>query len=830
MKTHSELILNGGLVLNMPGNMLDPGQATILENWQVEQNGALRARTREATLYDNITQAGNIFYQSVAGGARYYAADGSHIYINGTSEYTLAGNPNAEVVWFADYKGYVWCMSRLNQLRSDGFSFFPWLESSPVHAPTASGSYSGTPSGTYTYAYSFVTADGIETNLSPTSAPVTVTNQAISISGMDVAAQTTVVNKWIYRSGGTQSSANPLRVGIVSNATTTFTDTMSDNQAESLDIEHTQDHDPPPACYGMAGPDAWGHLVAWADNPQSSLSRVFWSKSGTPWYWPGSGRDQGNWIDVGDKGDLIVSVTMKPNMWIIYKRRSIWRLVNDPDTNYSILEPISLSNGASGNRVASSGTIDYFLSGDGVYSCDGDAVKKVSTAIDQCFRADANFYDDGNPNYAISTDPVICLNSSLAVHRNRVYLTYPDSTSGGSSTRTLVMDATTGRWAQDSRGWYCLYSSSELPGFGLLGALTGGALCVVDDQSSTPVSVHYRSRYIDFGAPDMVKSLEDIRVEYDIESGGSLSVNLSLDNGDNTQSLGTITGGTDRTSAQFTVPLDLQCRNVALEIIGSVPGDALIYAFHMRARVEQRDASVYDSGIIDLGSGDWKQVSALSLDINNPANIEWSLFADSGGNGMMLVENGIIPGVGARQGVRVAVGENLPTILYNGLAEGRLFRLVLQNTVPGATFRLYGAQMLTRKIGAFLVPGEELGLLPNNLGSSRLKLMRRIEIDCEGGQYTLNVQTDMPGNALAQRYSGIGPITGRRFDSYYLPTNTRGRFVMPRLEATGVLRVYKLRLWYKLVGEAESSAWQWFDFPIAPTGDIFTWAPLEVDN
>lgn len=853
METFTEKNLAGTLNMAVPGDALSAGECISLKNWRPEQRSILQSRLRE-----DLIQSG--FADPIVGifetgdPQQLYVADAVGIYgIVGGVKHTLASNPHGRFTDFVNFQGYTWIMNPDVQLRSaDGITAEPWIQAAPSSTLTVAAGSSGALNGTYLYSYSSVTTDGIESNLAPT-ATVTVTNQYVNVSGIPVDSNPAIAAHWIYRAGGTQAAANPLRVGVVTNGTTTFTDNLSDAAATELDIEHTQDHDPPPAGSGLVGPDNYGHLYAWLGN------RLFWSESDTPWYWPGVQLVAGNYTDVGADDELIQRVTIKPRITLIYKQGSIWKIVGDIDTQFAVQEPIGVKRGLQSPRgICSDGTTDYFASDDGVYSCDADRITPLTRGFDQTLWENGNF----PTTLPLGSFFPVAFSGALRqsqlvmeICQQNVFFSYPDQASfqldpTTQNQKTLVLNIETKRWSVDSRGWSALYNSHAQSGASFFYGGAAGSLYNITGNVSAALDLDYTSRYYDFDKPRNQKTFVDLEVEFHMDdTTENIQVVAWFNNGASSFTLGTINGPGStpttgpsgeivfyekRITKQLPFPDETQAYNIALQLVGTgITGITMAYGFHFRYRLEQRDANTYDSNVSELGAaGMWKQVEAFAVDIDQASGTSnWTLYSDFSGSSQ-VVATGTLPSTSStRATLKVPLAQNAqnPNQLVNGCAEGRLFRLVI--TSSAATIRVYSAQLFMRVIGTYLATQETLALLPQNFGKSRLKMFKRVDIDCEGGEYTLGVSTDLPGGLLSSRIGFSQQPHPRRVDKMYLPQNTRGIFLQPVVIATtGALKIYSARVWVKAIGEAGASSWEWADLPILPTRETFEWVALEVDS
>jgi hypothetical protein len=100
-----------------------------------------------------------------------------------------------------------------------------------------------------------------------------------------------------------------------------------------------------------------------------------------------------------------------------------------------------------------------------------------------------------------------------------------------------------------------------------------------------------------------------------------------------------------------------------------------------------------------------------------------------------------------------------------------------------------------------------------DFSTERISLCRKLEVDA-AGQVDLAIWTDTPGGTMASRFTVAGPaLGGRGVFEVPMPPNLRGRLwrvdVIPQ---NTTARVYRVRGWMRVVGEAAESDWAWRDF------------------
>lgn len=697
-------------------------------------------------------------------------------------------------------------------------------------ANLANGSITSLPNGTYQFYVTFQSADlSLESNPSPVSLPVTVASQAIvvTIPAADAPVDTRIGFINIYATGGTLGSA--YQVGQVASSVaspaTTFTDTIPDLQATNTGIVMPVTNDPPPAASGIIGP-FFSRLFAW------KLNRLFWTDPNLPQYWPGSANNgEGNWVDVGDEGEAIVWCSIHTNTLVIYKERSIWMLTGPPDTG--TLQQYRDGLGLAGQfALVSAGLVDYFVGPNGLYKFDlsnvldtgGNIAPIFNSAIAHIFPLD---YISGPgsvlPGTAYNTNSVSPYAISLGYATGKLYLGYAEKVSGISLSYCLMV------FHEDSQRWFYhrngIGSATGFFGFffdgvRMLGLTGGGGTAAgynVDDfsgfltQDSGGVSIEciYQSHYENCGLPDNQKMFLEVVVDYEFAIGVTAEVYAAFENGTlSSVPIGTLIAS-PRASASFSLGSSFYAadggvlaRNISVTVAALATGQVIIHNVYLYYYVEARIAAAASTMPTDLGVGQVKQCKELQLDINSAG----------GGVGAQVWSD--LPGnlLAKQQTIAVAQSAGRAVLKFPFVVtEGFLWQLQF----AGTGFRLYGARLLMRVVGTYVEAYEsaagfvwdsmemtfDSGVthIPRGyaiaLASFPVKRAREIslEIDTFGGAVTLNLLTDLPGNAQQSRFNTTVNTggSGRRFYRIPLPqggtdTPIEGRIY--RLQFSGAAR------------------------------------------
>lgn len=106
-------------------------------------------------------------------------------------------------------------------------------------------------------------------------------------------------------------------------------------------------------------------------------------------------------------------------------------------------------------------------------------------------------------------------------------------------------------------------------------------------------------------------------------------------------------------------------------------------------------------------------------------------------------------------------------------------------------------------------------------------LLGKIEIDVIAtAAGTITIQTDIPGNALADRGTVTVGISTRRVVQKRLPYNFQGHlFKFTYAPGAGQSRLYGVRVWAR---ELPAGQWQWYPLPVVPTPDGWSSVKLPI--
>lgn len=816
-------ILSGGVNYLPPGDKLPDTDARQLENFRVDQEGALYSR--------NGTSIVEVFFGSGVAEPHtiarrdntYYWGAGANLYRGHDLLNPIATGFSGNPLGVVSMNGFTWVMDRNVQGRDDGTTFGPWVIAAPATAPVIggitldeSGQLEDGLTGQYRFYVTFYSEDGAESNPSPVSDWVTLSGEFVNgLQDIAVSSDARVTRRMVYIEGGALGEA--IRLFPIDNNTDTSSaivigaSLLSAANDEGIALEF--DHDAPPAGDGMVGP-YFSRLIAWKGN------RFYWTKPGIPHYWPGADLDTGQWVDVGEDGDNILAVSLKARFAIVYKQRSIWRLTGDPDSG--TFEIAHSKHGIVGPLAyASAGDLDYFTGPEGLQStADGTRVDKISPKLDPVFLGE---YVEITPGVHVAPiDSSRVSQCAMEYANGRLLFSYPEAgvTTPGNSA-TLIYHETSQRFATmrlapngTLHGGFTVlkYIGDQIWGgnggqilqlnqsIQVVGTPTG------DADNSAPITVLYQSASQDCGLATNPKVFTQITL--DIETGGdALLLTVYADNGKTAYTIGSpLTNA--RELQHWGMPSDgnefgLEALNLAVRIEGDSHSQVVIHAIYLHYYVEARKLDALNTAPFELAAGRDVEVKELQVDMDTHEGPARLLFwTDQPTNALTFPFQVPIDTSGRRMW-------QLPIPF---LVEGRLFRLTVKATTGAAgvgQFRIYSARALARVVGTFVEAYEAAAGFVWDSQAQRFGTevyrARRIELEIEtGGSVTLNLLTDLPEGTQAVRISKPVNSTARAIFHIELPAGLNapieGRYFRLQISGTSRFKLYRASIEVLAVG------------------------------
>jgi hypothetical protein len=693
------------------------------------------------------------------------------------------------------------------------------------------------PNGTYQYYITFQSTDlSLESNPSPASAAVTVAGQPVQVTipAADAPKDPRIGFVNIYRTGGNLGQA--YRVGQVTSTVaapaTGFLDTIPDLQATENGVVMPVDNDPPPAAAGMIGPH-YSRLLAWSTALHKN--RLFWTPVDLPQYWPGASDEQeGNWVDVGLDDEEILWCSIHGNLTVIYKERSIWVLIGDPDTGSlgQSYEGLGLANAFA---LAPAGEIDYFVGPNGLYLFDMDKVQAIAGNLLPLFNQSIvnggaltrpGSVLPGSANNSTSTAPyAIALGHALG----RLYVAYAEN-AAAAQWNLLVFDEgplpeiQASLYAGKSGRWF--YNRTAAPGatgffgfffdgtsmLGLTGSPGGTAIALsVSDfrnfqktDNGAALECVYQSHYEDAGLPDNDKVWLEVAIDYEFEAGVAANVTARFNTGALPAiALGALAAG-PRTTVSFRLSPDdiadpdaqdgVLAKNMAVVIDATATGSAVIHNVYLYYYPEERLAVMASTLPTDLGVAKDKEAKELQLDILATSVASVAVRSDLPGNALALRHSFAIAPHGGRAALKFPFD----------VTEGYIWQVA----ISGGPFRLYSARLLMRQIGIAVEGYEsEAGFrwdsMETPLADGDVVTVDQLRFEMEsGGASSVELFTDLAGET--QTSKGVyaltnGPAT-RAWATVPLPEGIEARSVRVQVTGDAGYRIYRAQVRSNRIG------------------------------
>jgi len=627
-------------------------------------------------------------------------------------------------------------------------------------------------SGAITYWYSYVNIYGEDSNPSPASNPVIAGNQTITVGGLAASSDPDVVSKYIWRSGGGLTQA--YRVAVVGNAVSSWEDLTTNARAQADNIIMPIDRDLPPPARGVAGP-IYGKLIAYSSDAHPA--RYWWTPAGRPWCFFGADDEEvGDWEDAGNHDDPILFITDHRPVTVIYKQRSIWRLVGDPATS-SPSKTNAQASAFGESSVCNGGGVDFYAGPEGVFRFDMDNETKLSRDIDPIFKGEYVQLYDGTVLPPLSYDH----QKKTCVERigDRLRVSYVEH--GYSSPNVvLIYDLANGRWYREEytnlqgKAFSAMLNEGFGGGRGFIAGVDGGYLYQIelyghyldDGQAARAV---WQSRYFHQGLPHNNKVYLDLEVDLQTRFGSSpnspVEVYILYDDGTRV-SLGTISSAS-ATKPRFKHTFRLMsadgsevgrtAKNYSVRIESDLLGIIIIYGVAMHWYPEEREARSYDTGPTNLGTEQVKQVDHVELFMTaSGQTLKRNIHSDLPGNLLTVRESTTFAAPNGRGTERRRLDD---------IVEGRNLRFTLSDAPSGSRFQVHQARVRMRTIGEYLdgSKGEYFESAEFSVAPGRVAELKDFLLDYDtasSGGY-IELFTDLPSHTMSSRRTLTIPVRDR---------------------------------------------------------------------
>lgn len=564
------------------------------------------------------------------------------------------------------------------------------------------------PTGDQVYLITWV-YDGLgESNPSP---PTTVTvDHAGTLVHVDITALTppTDALSWsIYRQS--PGMAGPYLLKTLPVATKTYDDYgdaahTQDNDflVDSVGIQVQADHGGPPPARIMADQLYNGRVVV--ANSVEFPNRVWYTPPLQPGFFKGADNPQGgDWVDVGtDREDEILYLAVKPNSIIVYRQRSIWRILGDFQDLNGRIDPVVPDMGTVGPRaVVCTSLGDYFRGPENIYKWNGDWAQPIAAKLEPIFTGkDAENF--------LAEAPALRRGCALGFSNGRLWVSYASGGAAANS-NSFVYHVATDRWfARDwGFGAYCFTTQ------GLLAA--GDYYCFHLENGYIDVSqtiCAYQSAYENVGLPDHEKTWADLVVTHNT-IGQDFKVRARTNRQatpDDTFDLDYTLNSSDLITS--IIPLvypathpnswlrgkPIRSRNLSIRIDGngpnSAPGMTIDTPLILHYYLEARQARTFDTDETDHGMpGVVKAVDRVEFDIETTweAGATLQIYSD--------VPGGTMQPRGAPISIKQTTGRAVVPVVLPAIVEGKLMRYAVASPTP---INLYGLRVRLTPIGVYI--------------------------------------------------------------------------------------------------------------------------------
>jgi len=515
----------GGLNTRVASHLLHEKEAQVFQNLTLSAERGLIKRRNGYTKYNSSQIDAN----PITGLHRYYKRDGTKHFVigSGTKIYKASGSTlNASTLASGFTSGAGWFFDTIDDVliaangvdatqRFDGTT----MRDAGFPAPTASCAAvagSGTTmTGTYKYVVTFIYDDASEeSSVGPEmTSGVTVSGQGVDLSDIPL-GNASCTQRNIYRTEDGGILYYYLAT-IDDNTTTTYHDTATDADLDLADLA-PDDNGVPPICKYVA---SFANRM-WYANLSDNPSRIMFSaiteseaSSNVTGTQPSHGAAGAEivpsdfWIDVNDDdGDEITGLGVTLDSMIIFKEKSIWRIVGSDPSNFELQKANTDMGCIAPRTIAKVETLLYFLTGGdkpSIAATDGINTIPIGERIQPTLEGDIDR---------------TTLETACAVRYRYNYVLLYKPTSASNNLNGFVHDYTKDVWGRITNipaAMFSVWDGSDDGGKCYFGDATAGNVFQYDsgasDNGSDIVSI-WQSKFHDFNAPENRKIVKKIQV------------------------------------------------------------------------------------------------------------------------------------------------------------------------------------------------------------------------------------------------------------------------------------------------------------------------------
>lgn len=366
--------------------LLPDGAAQRAVNFVFDEEGALTVvegfRKWNSTSLGNTPIQGGVRFYRTGSQPEFVVVHNGAVYVGDDSQQSFTqiftGLDTTATTHLLPYRDLLFIMNGVDRPRKYNPGATPKVSlmgiDPPTTAPTATDSgVAGFLNGTYRWKVTFVSPT-MESNGSPASNTLTVTNKQVILSNIPVSTDPQVTARRIYRTlaGGTIYKF----VGeIPDNTTTTFTDNVADS---ALGVDIPIDKDPPPR--GKIA-EVFKNRV-WMAGVPGFPRRLFFSEYFEPEAWP-----QTFYVDLPlDQGDEITGLKILGEVLVVYGHNRPLVILGESPFDFVVRRTFA-NVGAEANRaIVTVENTHVFLSRFGIYAFDGAIARLLTDDITPTFR------------------------------------------------------------------------------------------------------------------------------------------------------------------------------------------------------------------------------------------------------------------------------------------------------------------------------------------------------------------------------------------------------------------------------------------------------------
>jgi hypothetical protein len=271
----------------------------------------------------------------------------------------------------------------------------------PPSAPTLANGGAGLLNGDYIYRYTFIRKSGstvINESAMSDSATITVTNDQVDISDIEVSTDPQVTGRRFYRSAGTGSELF-FAFDINDNVATTKTDNVPDAGLDTV----AADQGIEPAQGGSDGTSHMTLLTAWKNrlwgrsDVEELVDHILYTQENLMYGW--SGDQDFPAYPQGEDRAGITGYAPRRDALGVFKQNRLLKIIGSTEDDFQVLIVVEQLGCVAPDSIVIIRDAAYFLAADGVYRWDDEGVVCLTReSVDPWFTRDDVFNREAFPN------------------------------------------------------------------------------------------------------------------------------------------------------------------------------------------------------------------------------------------------------------------------------------------------------------------------------------------------------------------------------------------------------------------------------------------------